>query len=71
MKALRPGQVQLFDATRGLASLFLRHFCKDHLKQRRKDGWSMRKSFTAAEGTDRAKCLDCGGEKKETSDAVA
>lgn len=56
---LRVGQVQLFDATNGLASLSLRHFCKDHLKQRRKDGWSVRKSFTTAEGTERAKCFDC------------
>jgi hypothetical protein len=51
--------VQLYDGTRGLASVWIAGFCDEHLKQRRKDGWKMRKSFQARKEANFAQCRDC------------
>ena len=59
MSAERPGFVRLYDATKGLASRYLRHFCAECLCEWRADGWKVRAGMWVAEGSERAKCFGC------------
>lgn len=58
-RPLSDGMVQLYDGTRGLASVWIAHFCDKHLRERKKDGWKLRKSYHAPKDAAFAACRDC------------
>lgn len=59
MIVTRPGCVRLYDATRGMASRYLRHFCATCLREWRAAGWSVRAGMWTAEDSERANCYGC------------